>query len=212
MKVLDLAQDCVPGFAAEVSRLSGTNVESCYACGKCSAGCPLSSAMDYQPHQILRMVQLGLRDEVLSARAIWLCASCITCTVRCPREVKLAQVMDALRSLSRRTGAVPGDRKVVAFYRSFLDFVRGGGRLHELGMTLAYKLRSGDLLGDIDLGLKMMLRGKLKPLPARIKGRSDVAGIFRRVREAEGQQAEDRKPQVQELKGRQAKHREGAAE
>lgn len=185
MKVLDLVQDAVPGFAAEVSRLAGTNVESCYACGKCSAGCPLSPAMDFQPHQVLRMVQLGMRDEVLRSRSIWLCASCVTCTVRCPREVDLARVMDALRELSRRKAAKPGEPRVVTFHRSFLDVLRSRGRLHELGMTLGYKLRSGDLLSDIDLGLKMILRGKLKPLPARIRGRGEVAEIFRRVRQAE---------------------------
>lgn len=190
MKALDLVQDTVPGFSAEVSRLAGTNVESCYACGKCSAGCPMSFAMDYQPHQILRMVQLGLRDEVLRSRAIWICASCVTCTVRCPREVKFAQVMDSLRALSRRRAQKPGEPRVVAFHRSFLDVLRSGGRLHELGMTLTYKLRSGDLLGDMGLGLNMILRGKLKPLPARIRGRREVAEIFRRVQEDERREGE----------------------
>jgi heterodisulfide reductase subunit C len=185
MKVLDLTRESAPQFAAEVSRLAGTNVESCYACGKCSAGCPLSFAMDYQPHQIVRLVQLGLRDEALKASAIWLCASCVTCTVRCPREVKLAQVMDTLRSLSRQRGVVPGERRVVVFYRSFLDLIRSGGRLHELGMTMIYKLRSGDLFGDLDLGVKMFLHGKLKPLPSRIRGKREIEGIFKRVQDDE---------------------------
>ncbi|MDP2872321.1 MAG: 4Fe-4S dicluster domain-containing protein [Bacillota bacterium] len=185
MKALVLPASGAPGFAAEVSRLAGTDVQACYACGKCSAGCPVSASMDYQPHQIIRLVQLDQKDEVLSASAFWLCASCVTCSVRCPREVKLAQVMDALREISRRSGVAAGQPRIAAFYGSFLDLVRSGGRLHELGMTAMYKLRSRDLFGDIDLGVKLMLRGKLKLIPGRIKGRHHVAGIFRRVREHE---------------------------
>jgi heterodisulfide reductase subunit C2 len=185
MKALDLSHAGEVGFAAEVSLHAGTNVNACYACGKCSAGCPLSSAMDYQPHQLIRLVQLDQKDEVLGASAFWLCASCITCSVRCPREVKLAQVMDALREMSRRSGAKSGQPKIGAFYSSFLDLVRSGGRLHELGMTAVFKMRSRDLFSDMDLGAKLMIRGKLKLIPARIKGRDQVAGIFRRVREHE---------------------------
>jgi heterodisulfide reductase subunit C2 len=94
-------------------------------------------------------------------------------------------VMDTLRSMARVEGVRPAQPKVAAFYRSFLDLVHSGGRLHELGMTVVYKLRSRDLLGDMDLGVKMAVRGKLKPLPPRIKGRGHVQAIFRRVREAE---------------------------
>lgn len=185
MKVLDLTASGAPGFAAEVGRRAGTDVQACYACGKCSAGCPVSAAMDYQPHQIIRLVQLDQRDEVLRASGFWMCASCITCSVRCPREVNLAQVMDALREMARLGGVRPGQPRAVAFYGSFLDLVRSGGRLHELSMTVMYKLRSRDLFSDIDLGAKLMLRGKLKLIPGRIKGRAQVAAIFRRVREHE---------------------------
>lgn len=185
MKALSFPASGARGFAAEVSRLAGTDVQACYACGKCSAGCPVSEEMDYQPHQVIRLVQLEQRDEVLQASAFWLCASCVTCSVRCPREVKLAQVMDALREISRRSGVKAGQPRIAAFYGSFLDLVRSGGRLHELGMTAKYKLRSRDLFGDIDLGAKLMLRGKLKLMPGRIKGRDQVAAIFRRVREHE---------------------------
>jgi heterodisulfide reductase subunit C len=189
MKVLDLGSSGDPGLPAAVSRLAGTSVEACYACGKCSAGCPVSCAMDYQPHQIMRLLHLGLRDEALRSKAIWICASCITCTVRCPREVDLAAVMDALRSMSRRAGVRPGEPNVVVFTRSFLDVLRANGRLHELGMTLLFKLRSGDLFGDLDLGVKMLLKGKLKILPSLVKDRARVAGIFRRVRQREAEGA-----------------------
>ena len=92
-------------FVKEVELRSGQSVTACYQCGKCSAGCPICFDMDYSPNQIMRMIQLGMRDEVLSSRSIWLCASCETCTTRCPREVDLASIMDALRRMAHREGA-----------------------------------------------------------------------------------------------------------
>jgi len=99
--------------------------------------------------------------------------------------VDIAQVMDTLRAMARTEGVRAALPKVPKFYSSFLGRVQAGGRLHELSMTILYKLRSGDLFSDLDLGIKMVLRGKLKPLPPRIQGRDQVRQIFRRVAEAE---------------------------
>ena len=89
-------------FVKKVEELSGQKILSCYQCGKCSAGCPSSFAMDLLPSQIIRMVQLGLQDEIINSKTIWLCASCLTCAVRCPRGVDLAKVFEALRLLVTR--------------------------------------------------------------------------------------------------------------
>ena len=78
----------------------------CYQCGKCTAGCPLSSAMDLMPNQILRLLQLGEYEQVLQCRTIWHCASCLTCAGRCPKAVDPARVMEALRTILMRRGAV----------------------------------------------------------------------------------------------------------
>ena len=89
-------------FCARVSELSGQNLNLCYQCGKCSAGCPMSFAMDLLPNQVMRLVQLGLAEDIAGCKTIWLCASCLACTVRCPRGVDIARVMEALRLLSLR--------------------------------------------------------------------------------------------------------------
>ena len=68
----------------------------CIQCGTCSATCPTAYAMDYSPRQVWRMVQLGLRDEVLNSSTFWLCTTCKACQVRCPRGIDL---MDAMISL-----------------------------------------------------------------------------------------------------------------
>ena len=89
-------------FCARVSELSGQDLNLCYQCGKCSAGCPMSFAMDLLPNQVMRLVQLGLAEDIAGCKTIWLCASCLACTVRCPRGVDIARVMEALRLLSLR--------------------------------------------------------------------------------------------------------------
>jgi len=89
---------------SEVENLSGQKILSCYICGKCSAGCPISSMMDIQPHQVIRLIQLGQEEEVLKSGTIWLCSSCFTCASRCPRGINLAAIMEALRALVLRRG------------------------------------------------------------------------------------------------------------
>jgi len=84
-------------FVLKIQELSGQNLLACYQCGKCSAGCPAVSEMDILPNQIIRYAQLGLKDELLKSKAIWICASCMTCNARCPKGINIAEVIEALR-------------------------------------------------------------------------------------------------------------------
>jgi heterodisulfide reductase subunit C len=89
-------------FVEKVQELSGQNLLACYQCGKCSAGCPAVSEMDILPNQIIRFAQLGLKDELLASKAIWICASCLTCNARCPKGINIAEVIEALRQILLR--------------------------------------------------------------------------------------------------------------
>ncbi|MFH1218843.1 MAG: 4Fe-4S dicluster domain-containing protein [Candidatus Eisenbacteria bacterium] len=92
-------------FVKRVNEISGQNVHTCYQCGRCSAGCPLTFAMKDLPNQVIRLVQLGLEEDVLASNTMWVCASCLACHARCPRGVDLAKVMEALRAIKLRPGA-----------------------------------------------------------------------------------------------------------
>ena len=89
-------------FVEKVEEISGESLLSCYQCGNCSAGCPMSFAMDLLPNQIIRLVQLGLEEDIGRSKTIWVCASCLTCGVRCPRGVDLSRIMEALRLITLR--------------------------------------------------------------------------------------------------------------
>ena len=82
----------------------GIHVQDCYQCQKCSVGCPVVFAMDYKPNQIMQMVSLGMKERVLNCHTIWVCASCYTCSTRCPNDIDIAGVMDRLRQAALREG------------------------------------------------------------------------------------------------------------
>ncbi len=175
-------------FLRLVERLAGTPVSACFQCHKCSTGCPIGPEMDLLSSQIMRLINLGEAEEVLESEGIWLCASCEACTTRCPMEIDIAGVMDTLRMIAvERKVAIP-DTHGEKFNRSFLGSVRRHGRVFELGMMAAYKLRCGDLFSDVDKAPKMFAKGKLKILPNRSGDVKEVRKIFRRAEE----QAKDR--------------------
>ena len=167
----------------EVERSSGTPVGACLQCHKCSTGCPIGPEMDYLSSQVMRLIQLGAEDELLHSRAIWLCASCEACTTRCPMGIDVAAVMDTLRMMAVDRKAALPDSRGEKFNRSFLDSVRRHGRMYELGMLTAYKLRSGDLLADVDKAPGMLAKGKISLLPNRGGSAKQVRQVFRRAKE-----------------------------
>ena len=89
-------------FVRKVAEISGQNLGLCYQCGTCSGSCPMSFAMNLLPRQIMRLVQLGLEEQIADSNTIWLCASCLTCTVHCPKGVDISRVMEALRLITLR--------------------------------------------------------------------------------------------------------------
>lgn len=91
--------DINSNLVREVEVMSGQKVAACFQCGKCSGGCPVVSDMDVLPHQVLRYAQMGLIDELLHCKTLWICASCQTCDSRCPRDVDIPKVIEALRLL-----------------------------------------------------------------------------------------------------------------
>jgi heterodisulfide reductase subunit C len=136
----------------------------------------------------MRLVQLGDREAALTVNTPWVCASCLACSTRCPREVEIAGVMEALRILARRERRRLPEPNVAKFHDIFVDSIRRHGRLNEFELAMRYKLASLNLFSDIRAGVAMMLQGKLALLPHRVKGLEQVRGIFRRVREAEVKQ------------------------
>jgi len=158
-------------FLRRVEAESGVAAGACYACKKCSNGCPLTFAMDLHPYQVVRYVQLGLADRLKDCHTIWLCAACETCATRCPNDIEIAGLMDVIREVALRKGVKPAEPRVPLFHKAFLKSISNWGRAYEIGMIGGYKLSSGDLFGDMKLGLNMFLKGKLICQSAKMAGK-----------------------------------------
>ena len=167
-------------FLEEVNdRMGGVPIQNCFHCRKCTAGCPVAFAMEYNPNAVVKMIQMGMKDKVLGSSTIWLCASCETCVTRCPNEVDIAGMMDTLREMAIETGASKGEKNVVKFHEAFLSSIKMGGRINEPTMLVHYKLKSGDFFSDMGLGLSMFMKGKIKPISPRTKDMGSVRKIFK---------------------------------
>lgn len=172
-------------FIEEVEGISGQKLPNCYQCGKCTAGCPIAFEMDSTPDRIIRMLQLGMREPVLSSRTIWLCASCETCTTRCPQEFDLAKAMDAIRQIAIREKYPPAERDVYLFNRVFLRNIRAYGRQFETRLVGEFNMISGHFFKDLFKAPKMFFQGKLKLLPSKNRNVREVRELFKRIKEME---------------------------
>jgi heterodisulfide reductase subunit C len=177
------------GFREEIaSQSGGENIKMCFACGTCSASCPVTEIDDrFNPRKIIRMALLGMRTEVLSSDFIWLCTDCQMCSERCPQDVKFTSIIHAIRNLAIREMKEKGTSVTAPtflFARSFLETVRSYGRLWEPGLMLKFFSRRKDfkgILGYAPLGIKMFRKGKLQLSPAR--GGGGVKQIFKKLEE-----------------------------
>jgi heterodisulfide reductase subunit C len=160
---------------------TGQKVRTCYQCKKCSAGCPVAFAMDLVPHEVMKMVQYGQERRVLRSSTIWLCASCETCTTRCPNEIDIAGVMDGLRRMALEKGVRIAEPEVKVFHRSFLNGIKYTGKTNEPILTGPYKLLTRQLFEDLGLAAVMMVRRKIKMVPRVVKDRAAIRRIFKQT-------------------------------
>ena len=153
-------------FLDEVNeRIDGVPIQRCYHCRKCTAGCPMAFVMEYNPNKVIKMIQMGKKDQVLGSSTIWLCASCETCITRCPNEVDIARMMDVLRQMALESGKAVKEKRVLAFHEAFLSSIRvrrPAQRAHDDGQLQAQVggslLRHGPGPGHVHEGKALGLR------------------------------------------------------
>jgi heterodisulfide reductase subunit C2 len=149
---------------------TGQNPFRCYQCGNCSAGCPMAGKGDLLPHQILRHLQLD-SDEPLRSVQPWLCVGCQTCATRCPQEIDLSLVMDAIRAEAVRRGTVPaGAKPMKVFNEAFVQQILAGGRLSEMELGVVYNLRTADPLNNAGALPGLLRRGKVRLDGKKVRG------------------------------------------
>lgn len=145
-------------------------VKHCMQCGTCTGGCPTAMLMDHTPRTLIYMINLGLKNEVLHSNTLWTCVNCYTCSVRCPRDIKVSEVFDALRALAFKLGYMPKNEQV--YHNSFTKVMDRYGRVFEAELMIRYSMARDPLklMKESFFGLDMIMKGKMHLLPTRVKG------------------------------------------
>lgn len=162
----------------QVKQMSGVDLGKCFHCRGCGPVCPVGRAMGIAPHGIIRMVQFGLRQELLTGSAIWICLGCHTCSTYCPMAINIAGVTDALRHLALAERAVVAEPEILEFHRQVLETVEHYGRTHKLQIMLKFKAKTGSWFKDLDVGLRMLAKRKLEIAPSRVGEVEEVRQLF----------------------------------
>jgi heterodisulfide reductase subunit C len=155
------------------------NIYYCYQCGKCTAGCPLSGVYDYQPNEIIRLIQINKIEEILNSNSVYLCVSCEICSSRCPQQVDIASIMNYLRIRSWQHKQFKL-KKIGNFYMIFLRIIEKFGRSFEPLLIIVLNLLNKNFLNDFDLIPGILRKRKIKMIPEFIKKRKEVSAIIKR--------------------------------
>lgn len=174
-------------FLREILAMPGGEAAAaCIQCGTCSGACPTVRYMDSSPREIIAFVRAGYRDRVLNSSTIWMCASCYSCYVRCPKEIKITDFMYKLKQIAMRKGYKnPDAKRARILAKKFADNVRLLGRNNEMWLLFKYFVSTNILsaLKFTGMGLSLLSTGRLELFPRKSKSAGDVRKIADRCRE-----------------------------
>jgi len=178
-------------FLQRIQGETGENISACYQCERCTNSCPVGHFMDIKPHQAMRYVQLGWREDLLKSSTIWVCLSCEMCTTFCPNEVGVAEVINHLRNIASHSSVIPKEKNLAVFHQTFLEVLKKSGRVNEFSLMNAYylkpnilreKIKSGSFKEELLLGLALLRKGRLQPFPSRSKAIKDIQKAYIQAR------------------------------
>ena len=158
------AEDVNPAFPAEImAKPGGEALRDCIQCGTCSGACPMSVHMDLTPRRVIALTRAGLERDVLESATPWLCASCYECQVRCPRDIKVTEVMYALKRRAIEKGLYPKRFPIPVLATAFYRMVATHGRNSESRLVIELALRTNplSLLKMAPIGLKLLKAGRM---------------------------------------------------
>lgn len=174
-------------FSNEVENLlhasAGEPLKTCIQCGTCSGTCPVAGYMDHSPRQIIALINQGKKDDVLNSNTFWYCASCYHCTVRCPQDIDITELMYALKRYSiwkkRHKEGLVGP----AFSEAFVKMIARSGRSFEpiLAPSYIFSFNLRELLTEITGATELMLKGRLPVLPPKIKRLENFKRMIGRI-------------------------------
>jgi ferredoxin len=96
--------ELIPEFKEEIlARIPNANFDLCLTCGTCTGGCAASELFDMDPRKLIRMLNLGLDDEVKKSNWMWVCSMCTRCQSVCPMDIAIPALVYNIRSSVERS-------------------------------------------------------------------------------------------------------------
>ena len=175
-----------PTWTKKVLDLPGCdNLLNCIQCGTCSGTCPLSIYMDYTPRRIIAMIREGFREDALQSQTIWLCASCYSCVVHCPQNIRITDVMYALKREAIRCGVNPRRFAIPVLAQELYKIAFANGRSSEMSLGIRLMMRTNPLKNrsSMKLAWNLFRTGRLSFRKEKIKGRKELRDALSAVKE-----------------------------
>jgi quinone-modifying oxidoreductase subunit QmoC len=183
-----------PLFSHQIASIpGGEKIYSCIQCGTCSGMCPISPYMDYTPRQIIAMIRAGFRNEVLTSYTTWLCASCYSCTVECPKEIRLTDIMYAAKRLAIREGIYPKHFPIPVLANEFFKSVENTGRNSEGRLIIKLFLKTSPLkmFKQTKLGMRLLKSGRFSLKRESVKNTGSLRKILKALEKERWVKAKD---------------------
>ena len=170
-----------------MSMPEGSKIKQCQQCGACSGSCPTGWAMDRGPREVIAAFRAGMIDEILKGNTIWMCTSCYSCTVRCPADIRITDLMYELKRLAIKYDLWPRDAKAPALTKYFIESVQKHGRNHETEMISKFMATKDWGLGPKFgvMGMKLFAAGRMPLTATDIKGKDDIRKLAEYVESKE---------------------------
>ncbi len=181
-----------PSFSEEITNLMYSRdqrpLHCCIQCATCSSACPAVEFMDHTPRELFGLINAGLKDEVLSSNTFWTCASCYACSEHCPKDINPTRIMYVLKRYSIWKGRSKAGLIGPDFSRRFVQTILKTGKSYEPGYAPAFILEGGfqGLLREVATGMKLLRKGRLPLIPAKVRRVDKFRKMLNRVMPLEG--------------------------
>ncbi len=175
------------GFSQAVAELSGCEkIFECIQCGTCSSTCPVSLYMDYTPRKLMAMIKAGFKEDALRSVTIWICSSCYSCTVMCPAEIRITDVMYSLKRMAIQEGIFPKRFPTPVLAKEMTNIITNEGRNSELWVILRMLLKTNPfkLLSMAPIGLSLFMKGRMGLKKESIEKKEELKSLYKSMKEA----------------------------
>lgn len=178
----------------EVQQRSGQNLQACYQCRRCAAGCPVGEETGVTPDRLIRMILVGDREAALNNLLVWKCVSCYTCGTRCPNNIQTARITETLKKMSKEAHLKPLTPRIADFHNAFMTSTGHLGRVNEIELmaiyetkTLLKELAKGNLKAAVEemksqakLGAEMTKLKRMHFGMDRVKNRAEIKALYKK--------------------------------